>query len=1647
MLKKAWKEHFMRETAHVSQKLPLVSQKSPPVSQKAPPVSQKSPQASQKPPRQSNGSNLSIEETIRQEEGMKLEQLGIKAGVAVDVRIEWPPGKGKKKWIPTTVRRVSKKKGYFQAELDADGEEGGSSMRFYVGEMGKVWRLSDAGGGAGAGAVRGSTGKQDASREVATAQSNAEAYVGARIEVLFDVDGQQDWYGGKILRKEKKASMWLVLFDDGDEDSIVYPDPKGEVRIVSSKKKRSAAKVINDDKDDKDDKEDKIEKTGKAARDPKMLRLRTGDLCRVLFEDDIKYLGVVTGKDPDNDETVIVFEDGEEHRVVLPDPDVYEATRDDALAEWEETNDESKNIPWWCAHLIVHPFEDGELDIDVPENWSRVLIRPPVKPKRSSNKSRQKARQAASIERVNAAKADVSGDHEMADAPSEMIEKKRSERSVKKPARMSEDVAVNEAGRDLAKSGDNRQKKVVSIEGDGKGQGQGQGQEQEQEQGQGQGQGQGQASQASKKKKEVPRESRKPRDRVKERENRKHNDIMTKAQSQYLSELEKLLLQDTPEDLEDDDLTDFVDAMSIFLPQTESLNSKDFCLVCGSSPNKEEVLYCRDCGDCFHTYCAIDTRARRIPKEKRHMWRCPACRICEVCNGEENWENMLCCDGCDRGFHTYCLKPAMKEIPNEGWKCNDCVHCVSCGAKHSGMRKDIWKKDCTLCITCFQLYEKKAYCPICKVVWRKEEKDEKAVCCDTCNKWVHPVCGGIDDNKYRAMQDEEEPGEWNCPKCTGDLEASDEEEIDKKYLLPSQTRIIEAHSQFEDFCHDRLKRLQRTCGAIEHVYQSHGELSNALAGAHMTVLAANITCAHVDTEDPLATKFEALKSFAIEHGHTHVMQDDGDLDEFVKQLRVDNKSGTLSEARLEFLQGLGFCYDVHRASHLRAHIEEERARVSAGDSSAIHASAHVHLISNDPQKAAALSSSDSVSNQSAAEAGQKESPVHADAMATCLEAGLQTGATEPPPKSDAMPSDASSAQDSINVQTQAGGALAPQFPGAAENLQQYASVESHCAISADSQSGANDDAAEVVSKESHEVNHEMSHEVNHEMPESSEGTNEKDIEPSHQNLTAEELSSSAVEPHAPSATDEVMTEASASEPPALFGGGGHSSEQLQESRADMPSEAAPQVAVGFAVEAKEAAAVKQAAEKVEDVVKSISEASTLDTIQVSEFEAASKKMSAEERAERLSGLLSLKKNLVKLEKVIDKHKFKDFVPFFDDVIQILNDPDMVSVIPKELQRVRAQALEDMPDAARRSLITGQRVREPQIVTSERHWSKPQLAATGSSSSFLQQMLPHVDQFNLEHDLHAHHQKTGRAAAPYKKKHMVPKNMASGARGGFSAGGVGGTAQGRVALHGSEVLSLMSQFYAKINPFVRQDPETHSRLCKHFFESDWRALTMEQLTHFVETTFRQTPFIVQCFYDVFRDYLESGDEEMVEETPPVAAKPAKPQQEHAAWFCGEVRRIYGVASPTYRGFIQTMNHYAHKDKDTRGTIRAIKSLFIDNPTLIVEFAHFVPETFKGFCTVDKPKTVVDSRPAGSGSLSHVLAASSSSSAFSPTSAAVQAPVWSSGGQQQAGRTVSGASPFNFDRLLLEQRLKKQQQQQQQQVYDNVMYIHNVYTDHT
>lgn len=48
---------------------------------------------------------------------------------------------------------------------------------------------------------------------------------------------------------------------------------------------------------------------------------------------------------------------------------------------------------------------------------------------------------------------------------------------------------------------------------------------------------------------------------------------------------------------------------------------------------------------------------------RKYEWQCRECKQCMVCadNGQES--ELLICDDCDRGCHTFCAVPKLKAIP------------------------------------------------------------------------------------------------------------------------------------------------------------------------------------------------------------------------------------------------------------------------------------------------------------------------------------------------------------------------------------------------------------------------------------------------------------------------------------------------------------------------------------------------------------------------------------------------------------------------------------------------------------------------------------------------------------------------------------------------------------------------------------------------------------------------------------------------------------------------------------------------------------------------------------------------------------------------------------------------------------------------
>ncbi|XP_071627099.1 bromodomain adjacent to zinc finger domain protein 2B isoform X14 [Temnothorax longispinosus] len=84
---------------------------------------------------------------------------------------------------------------------------------------------------------------------------------------------------------------------------------------------------------------------------------------------------------------------------------------------------------------------------------------------------------------------------------------------------------------------------------------------------------------------------------------------------------------------------------------------------------------------------------------------------CQFCHSGDNEDKLLLCDGCDRGYHTYCFRPKMENIPDGDWYCHECMNkatgernCLVCG-KRAG-------KNLVLCELCPRAYHTDCHNPV-----------------------------------------------------------------------------------------------------------------------------------------------------------------------------------------------------------------------------------------------------------------------------------------------------------------------------------------------------------------------------------------------------------------------------------------------------------------------------------------------------------------------------------------------------------------------------------------------------------------------------------------------------------------------------------------------------------------------------------------------------------------------------------------------------------------------------------------------------------------------------------------------------------------------------------------------------------------------
>ncbi len=115
----------------------------------------------------------------------------------------------------------------------------------------------------------------------------------------------------------------------------------------------------------------------------------------------------------------------------------------------------------------------------------------------------------------------------------------------------------------------------------------------------------------------------------------------------------------------------------------------NICHMCKTTQDEhdEELVTCTSCHHYFHPVC-LDVNNDMLMIIKTYSWQCIDCKSCAKCNKTHDEvnkiilkyiylvffsslkANMMFCDRCDRGYHTYCA--GLEAIPDGSWQCSAC---------------------------------------------------------------------------------------------------------------------------------------------------------------------------------------------------------------------------------------------------------------------------------------------------------------------------------------------------------------------------------------------------------------------------------------------------------------------------------------------------------------------------------------------------------------------------------------------------------------------------------------------------------------------------------------------------------------------------------------------------------------------------------------------------------------------------------------------------------------------------------------------------------------------------------------------------------------------------------------------------------------
>ncbi|GIY66254.1 bromodomain adjacent to zinc finger domain protein 2B [Caerostris extrusa] len=177
---------------------------------------------------------------------------------------------------------------------------------------------------------------------------------------------------------------------------------------------------------------------------------------------------------------------------------------------------------------------------------------------------------------------------------------------------------------------------------------------------------------------------------------------------------------------------------------------------------------------------------------------------CQFCHSGDNEEKLLLCDGCDKGYHTYCFKPVMETIPEGDWYCFECLNkatgdnvCVICGTKGKLVECETCPK--TFHLNCLEpplakMPKGKWYCSGCNLTRPKKSKKSNA------NKEKEPP----KDAKETPEKPSKKAESSTTPKAKAEKKKKEEkkkepppEPVGNVDLLPCST-LLEEMQKHED---------------------------------------------------------------------------------------------------------------------------------------------------------------------------------------------------------------------------------------------------------------------------------------------------------------------------------------------------------------------------------------------------------------------------------------------------------------------------------------------------------------------------------------------------------------------------------------------------------------------------------------------------------------------------------------------------------------------------------------------------------------------------------------------------------------------------------------------------------------------------------